>query len=457
MRQPVVVVDANQIIERDWRIDKPLWEVVLGLAATGQITLFVTEVVVRECVGKFRSKLTAAARDVTKLGIPVDVRGAVDDYEAVLRGRLADAGAIVSSDEPLTLIDLVDQAIARTRPFDGDGNGFRDAILWAHVRKLVDDGNQVVFLALDNDFLEEKDGGKRLHSDLAATVTDGMVQWFPDIRSWFAGTQRWGTKPKVEAQLLKLIQAERAQFETNVILAVQQASATVPDVTGVEATIDAAMAPVDIVHTSLVDVEEGDGRFLARMIVHLRVEATVRTDTIAGGAFEGDFTGPAIAEAEAFFDADANQIDSIRVEVVELDAKKVKAVLNAGQPRLGYIDALRNDNLARIVGFDQAALANVMPKLRVDVPLIELRSFIDMPPLVDPKIFEDMVPTWTLEDLGIDIGSHPGFETLRQQVAEQVEAAWRRATGRQDPDGAREADPEAPPADDTDPEPDADD
>ena len=51
---PIVVVDANAIVHRDWRLQSPWWRLLLELSAIGRIQLVVPEIVVREVVGSIR-------------------------------------------------------------------------------------------------------------------------------------------------------------------------------------------------------------------------------------------------------------------------------------------------------------------------------------------------------------------------------------------------------------------
>lgn len=421
MQQPVVVVDANQIIERDWRLAKPLWQVVLGLAATGQITLAIHETVIKECVGHFRERLREPHRQLTKLGLPIDLDGAVSAYSAELRERLERAGVTVSHEDPITLLQLVDLAVERRPPFDAKGNGFRDAIIWAYVMKLARAHEHVVFLTNDGDFLTGKGDERVLHPDLDCAGASGVVRWFPDIGSWLSA-DGGDSDHDAQARLLLLIQADRDQFDSNVVAAIEEAAARVAGLPDVEVNIESASLPVDILKTTVRAIEDDD-RFLVRMSVRAKAVGTVSTEFNGGRTLESAFDGAVFADLEAFLDGD--QLGDLAVELVEIEAKDATSALNQRQARPFDPDQLTllADGLAGIDSWpgeiDPEVLQRLIPKW----------SAKDLG--IDPEMLQGLIPKWSAKDLGIDITKLSAFSELSEQLGERVRAAW--ASRHEDP------------------------
>ena len=65
---------------------------------------------------------------------------------------------------------LVMRAVTRTRPFDEEGEGYRDALIWETILKLASEvDSEVVFISNDNDFSNQ---GRELHNDLAVQMDE---------------------------------------------------------------------------------------------------------------------------------------------------------------------------------------------------------------------------------------------------------------------------------------------
>ena len=84
-RPRTVIVDANAIVQRSWRLDSAAWRILLYQAKCQSIKLVVPEIVVREAVGRYSGELAkrlaaaaSAAQEVEDLTrVPVEIPGAV--------------------------------------------------------------------------------------------------------------------------------------------------------------------------------------------------------------------------------------------------------------------------------------------------------------------------------------------------------------------------------------------
>jgi predicted nucleic acid-binding protein len=140
-----VVIDANGIVEGAWWLDSPEWQVLLYRARAGAIRLIVPEVVVREVVGRFNVVLRREAAavvlankrlqrlthdDPAQEAAAFDFEAKVGEYGTFLRSTLDRNRAVVPPLPEIDVSDLVDRAVQRRRPFDENGSGFRDSLLW---------------------------------------------------------------------------------------------------------------------------------------------------------------------------------------------------------------------------------------------------------------------------------------------------------------------------------------
>lgn len=181
--QPVVILDANALYGR-----KPLSQAhslrLLALAESGHVRLVVPEVVLlelsRQWVEEAREKLAEVLTGVKKLNeslvefdlgkveikVPEPDRTAFYSFaEDLFRSKRVE----IPSPPEVSVRDLLAKEIEVRKPFDRQGTGFRDALIWETVRELcgdLDDPSTPVVFVTNNhtDFCDKRGGG--LHRDL---------------------------------------------------------------------------------------------------------------------------------------------------------------------------------------------------------------------------------------------------------------------------------------------------
>lgn len=180
-----VVLDANVITEKNWHLIGAAAESLLAAAGRGRLQLTVPELVVQEVVASHARSARKAERDLERaLGRVRQLAVASErnqwslerplqqfDYNGWLRTRLMEHHVDIAPLPEVTAA-LVARALARRRPFDGDGkHGFRDAILW---EVTYTDSMPTVLVSADGDFT---DAGGGLHPDL---VEDLVARGLPE-------------------------------------------------------------------------------------------------------------------------------------------------------------------------------------------------------------------------------------------------------------------------------------
>jgi hypothetical protein len=177
-----VVVDTNAFYS-DLRLRGPL-RVLVDATRRGEITLVVPEVVVREVLKRFRErylddvrKWNRAVRALAELGVDdlearrlPDVEDALIEYEAYLRTRLHDAGALVPLIPTVGHDEVLDRAIHRRKPFKESGAGYQDALIWATVLEEAESGDVALVTENTADFGQLEDNEWRLADELLEDV-----------------------------------------------------------------------------------------------------------------------------------------------------------------------------------------------------------------------------------------------------------------------------------------------
>jgi predicted nucleic acid-binding protein len=168
----LVVFDSN-VFHGDVRADRSRLRSILdGAVALGSFSLFVPEVVLGELDKQFQRRTKKALRAISnaigeqerelrELGVlpPPRVDPDEDDiagYRAELEARLRNAGAQVLP-IPADLTPALAWAINRRKPFNENGAGLPDAVLWLSVLELARKSeDEIVLVARDTDFAEGK-------------------------------------------------------------------------------------------------------------------------------------------------------------------------------------------------------------------------------------------------------------------------------------------------------------
>ncbi len=185
-----LVVDANTL-SSDHYLASPSFVVIANEIADGDLEVIVPEVAVIETVGNFRRSIDHAHNALEKFGgkwnrlLPdptklEDLDAYLDDlaatYEETLRAKLADLGARVQPIPDVAHESLVQRAVERRPPCDGNGNGYRDSLIWETILVIAAEGDDVVFVTNDTDFtIEEEEDRRTLHPDLLADLEEAGV------------------------------------------------------------------------------------------------------------------------------------------------------------------------------------------------------------------------------------------------------------------------------------------
>jgi len=326
---PTLVVDANLVVRRDWHISSPWWSVLLGLCATNQIRLIVPEIVIREVVGNFARELASPSRELGKLGVGIDSEHEKAQYEAELRSKLVNAGATIADSDPISVLELADRAIRRVRPFNDQGNGFRDSVIWAHVLEAALNEHNVVFISNDSGFCEGKGADRKLHPDLLAEAEAvGDVSWFADIGVYLESTGRDPALNSVEAEVLELIVGEWGQVAVNLATAIEQSVAIAYGTDDAHVAISEVGGPIEVLRLRVVRHPTSDNSFVVG--IDFRAPLTVDVEEATGDYSEihqGVELSSLGMEVEVIYDKSQGELGQFVGGLVELDWDRVSAAI----------------------------------------------------------------------------------------------------------------------------------
>ncbi|HXG58035.1 MAG TPA: PIN domain-containing protein [Thermoanaerobaculia bacterium] len=158
----LILIDTSAL-HSDPTLNRPYGRLLLAATRSDEVDLVLPEIVVLEAVNMFRERLEQASRSIRKaqrelqsLGVgfapelPDDA--SVGAYEQTLRGRLADAGARIPQPPNVAHLDLAVRAVAKRKPFDGKGRGYRDTLIWLHALEEARADDVVLVTANVNNF-----------------------------------------------------------------------------------------------------------------------------------------------------------------------------------------------------------------------------------------------------------------------------------------------------------------
>jgi predicted nucleic acid-binding protein len=185
-----VLLDSSVLTDGDWGLTGAAAQALLAASERNRLPLVVPEIVIREVTNSQGEREQAAINKVNaeqrklrrlqdhfSIGPPVvasppPVR---DAYAERLRERLEKARVQIPDLPDLPHDRVVDRALARRRPFDSEGHkGYRDTLIWHNALDLLGEGEELLFVTRDGDFLAKDDKGK-LHEHLLDDLAEHEI------------------------------------------------------------------------------------------------------------------------------------------------------------------------------------------------------------------------------------------------------------------------------------------
>ena len=172
------VLDANTVIAEQYGASAHMRALLSASSAVG-FQVHLPKVALEEIAAKYERELSKNAKEADKslsrlswllgrsIDSPVDGFDSKEETESFRKRLLSHLGMTESRiiDYPDTPHEtLVKRATSRNRPFDDNGSGYRDALIWESVLELAQQvKGPIVLVTKDKDFRE---GSSNLHGDL---------------------------------------------------------------------------------------------------------------------------------------------------------------------------------------------------------------------------------------------------------------------------------------------------
>ena len=200
-----LIIDSNELA-RDFACMSLRYQLLEHSGPSPWVQVHIPAVVLEETVANYERALAKAGdasglaeRERRRLGL--DVIGALDrdSYRDYLLERFDyRLGFTVLAWPEVPHVDLVKRAVTRTPPFNANGGGYRDSLIWADVLELARSGRDVVLVSSDGIFAGP-DG--YLAEQLAAEVRDlkGAVELTQELGPWLLDALPWAADGMTDA------------------------------------------------------------------------------------------------------------------------------------------------------------------------------------------------------------------------------------------------------------------
>lgn len=198
------MLDSNVFVNRDWHVDQPNMSLLKSAAEKSLVEIVVPEIVVQEVKNHYEEKVTKAHSDIVgkakrlngilrggeSLNIgDLDIATVATNYNQSLDDKFAEFPATRPGYENIPHADLIARDLARKRPFQDSGKGYRDSLLWETVLREVanNDVDTVLVTNNKNDFCSGDD--YLLHPNLvedldARGISSERVRVYKDLDSF---------------------------------------------------------------------------------------------------------------------------------------------------------------------------------------------------------------------------------------------------------------------------------
>jgi predicted nucleic acid-binding protein len=186
-----IILDTN-IIVADYRMTNPSFQVLLESSKNESIQLIIPQIVLEETINKFteRLKLALSTTDreiktlnkITGNNYPMPLSEEIlevetERYEAYLNEIIA-TNKINVLPYPETKHSIIaKRAMNKVKPFNSNGAGYRDTLIWENIKELLTRDQEIpflpelLFISKDSDFTTQD---SQLHSDLINELEDEL-------------------------------------------------------------------------------------------------------------------------------------------------------------------------------------------------------------------------------------------------------------------------------------------
>ncbi len=177
-----IVLDANIIIAEGYG-DSDQFQILLSNLDNLHHRLYVPQSVIEEVVAKFERDYDEDTREISRRmrnlswrlnrRLPSPIDGLDGENESTLfrrrlEERFSGSNCMILGYPDISHEELVRRASARVKPFNEEGAGYRDTLIWESVLGLAAEvDSDVILLSNDRDFRRKRGG---LHSDLVSQL-----------------------------------------------------------------------------------------------------------------------------------------------------------------------------------------------------------------------------------------------------------------------------------------------
>jgi hypothetical protein len=197
-----VVIDTNELA-RDMMLNGLKYKLFEHMQHATWLDVRIPALVLEELVashsralGTAQRRLTSLEGEFAKVGHKIGSEtSSIADYRTYVETRFEERlGFAVMPWPTVPHQDLVGRATSRTPPFDANGGGYRDALIWADVLQLAREGHDVVLVSFDKAFKGEDDA---LHPALQAEAAEsnGSITLVRDFSPWLLSELPWAPVP----------------------------------------------------------------------------------------------------------------------------------------------------------------------------------------------------------------------------------------------------------------------
>jgi hypothetical protein len=203
---PWVILDSTVLGARDRYLDSTAGRLLRDESTAGHLRLAIPEVVLieseanyRRAVREARGKLTAVLDELEQLRAPHGTRREGRPrrlrYRTDLESLVREANGEILPIPQVPHERLVEKAARRQRPFDVNGDGYRDALVWESVLELLErDTNPVVLISNDRRAFPQTAKLAEFADELAGELTErghgGRVDLYFQLSDFTAALPR---------------------------------------------------------------------------------------------------------------------------------------------------------------------------------------------------------------------------------------------------------------------------
>jgi len=174
-----IVLDTN-VIFNDWFLENPNIELLRKFLSLTDSKLIIPKIITSEILNKYKEKIIKVLPEIEKINtllipskkLSLNIEEALQEYKSALGERFVTLRVEEPDHSNIPHQDIIARDLARCRPFQESGKGYRDTLFWETILRNIVNSKTKTYLISEN----YKDFGYKDKRDLHENLKEDLLK-----------------------------------------------------------------------------------------------------------------------------------------------------------------------------------------------------------------------------------------------------------------------------------------